>query len=240
MPRGQFASPLENRQTPTAATIAPHERRRSPDPRPRRFGRRARARQAPPAHAASDAGAVVHALPQVFGARFVPLQRGVFEALMERHPEQLKREDLKIALAQHTRSTRYLQCAWLLARRATTSTVSRLSRWRPSTCTTRSWKCSNAARAAAPKTCAQRCAASWSPPSSARACRPATTMLVQGRDEAANRSVQEALHDAEAQSARRQALQRAEEIAASYQFSPRRCTAWTCARCGVYYRFSSC
>ena len=65
MPRGRFASPLENRQTPTAATIAPHERRRSPDPRPpRRFGRRARAGQAPPAHAASDAGAVVHALPQ--------------------------------------------------------------------------------------------------------------------------------------------------------------------------------
>ena len=48
--------------------------------------------------------------PKLFGARFVPLQRGVFEALMERHPEQLKREDLKIALAQHTRSTRYLQC----------------------------------------------------------------------------------------------------------------------------------
>ena len=40
--------------------------------------------------------------PKLFGARFVPLQRGVFEALMERHPEQLKREDLKIALAQHT------------------------------------------------------------------------------------------------------------------------------------------
>ena len=35
--------------------------------------------------------------------------------------------------------------------------------------------------------------------------------LVQGRDEAANHLVQEALHDAEAQSARRQALQRAYE-----------------------------
>ena len=35
--------------------------------------------------------------------------------------------------------------------------------------------------------------------------------LVQGRDESANQLVQEALHDAEAQSARRQALQRAYE-----------------------------
>ena len=34
---------------------------------------------------------------------------------------------------------------------------------------------------------------------------------MQGRDEAANQLVQEALHDAEAQSARRQALQRAYE-----------------------------
>lgn len=48
--------------------------------------------------------------PQLFGARFVPLQRGVFEALCERHPDQLPRDQLKIALAQHTRSTRYLQC----------------------------------------------------------------------------------------------------------------------------------
>lgn len=48
--------------------------------------------------------------PQLFGARFVPLQRGVFEALLARHPDTLKRDDLKLALAQHTRSTRYLQC----------------------------------------------------------------------------------------------------------------------------------
>ncbi|MEJ8852105.1 ProQ/FINO family protein [Variovorax rhizosphaerae] len=47
--------------------------------------------------------------PDLFGARFLPLQRGVFQALLEKHPEVLKKDELKVALALHTRSTKYLE-----------------------------------------------------------------------------------------------------------------------------------
>jgi ProP effector len=47
--------------------------------------------------------------PQLFGARFVPLKLGVYEELIARIPEDFKAEDLKIAMGQHARSTRYLE-----------------------------------------------------------------------------------------------------------------------------------
>ena len=47
--------------------------------------------------------------PDFFGARFLPLQRGVFQALLEKHPDVLKKDELKVALALHTRSTKYLE-----------------------------------------------------------------------------------------------------------------------------------
>lgn len=47
--------------------------------------------------------------PKLFGARFLPLKRGVFEDLMARHPGAFSADDLKLALSQHTRSTRYLE-----------------------------------------------------------------------------------------------------------------------------------
>jgi len=47
--------------------------------------------------------------PQLFGARFVPLKLGVYEDLLARHPEDFRAEDLKIAMGQHARSTRYLE-----------------------------------------------------------------------------------------------------------------------------------
>ena len=46
--------------------------------------------------------------PGLFGARFLPLKRGIFQDLMQTHSETLERDSLKIALATHTRSTRYL------------------------------------------------------------------------------------------------------------------------------------
>ena len=46
--------------------------------------------------------------PQLFGAVFLPLKRGIFQDLMAAHPDALEREALKGALALHTRSTRYL------------------------------------------------------------------------------------------------------------------------------------
>ncbi len=47
--------------------------------------------------------------PNLFGARFLPLKLGVFEDLAARHPDVLPREELKIAMGQHARSTRYLE-----------------------------------------------------------------------------------------------------------------------------------
>jgi len=47
--------------------------------------------------------------PKMFGARFLPLKLGVFQDLLALHPDDFKREDLKIALGLHARSTRYLE-----------------------------------------------------------------------------------------------------------------------------------
>ncbi len=45
----------------------------------------------------------------MFGARFLPLKLGVFQDLLAQHPEVFKRDELKIALGLHARSTRYLE-----------------------------------------------------------------------------------------------------------------------------------
>lgn len=47
--------------------------------------------------------------PQLFGAVFRPLKRGIFQDILAAHPEQFERDALKVALGLHTRSTRYLQ-----------------------------------------------------------------------------------------------------------------------------------
>lgn len=47
--------------------------------------------------------------PRLFGQRFLPLKLGVFQDLMAAHPDVFRRDDLKLALGVHTRSTRYLQ-----------------------------------------------------------------------------------------------------------------------------------
>ena len=46
--------------------------------------------------------------PALFGEHFLPLKRGIFQDLLEAHPELFEREALKAALALHTRSSRYL------------------------------------------------------------------------------------------------------------------------------------
>ena len=46
--------------------------------------------------------------PTLFGARLVPLKRGILQDLMAAHPDDLKKDELKVALGLHTRSTRYL------------------------------------------------------------------------------------------------------------------------------------
>jgi hypothetical protein len=47
--------------------------------------------------------------PNLFGQRFLPLKLGVYQDLLAAHPDVFKRDDLKLALGVHTRSTRYLQ-----------------------------------------------------------------------------------------------------------------------------------
>ena len=44
-----------------------------------------------------------------FGAQFLPLKLGVFEDLLALHPDLFKRDELKVALGLHARSTRYLE-----------------------------------------------------------------------------------------------------------------------------------
>ena len=46
--------------------------------------------------------------PALFGAVFLPLKRGIFQDLLDAHPELFQRDVLKAALSLHTRSTRYL------------------------------------------------------------------------------------------------------------------------------------
>lgn len=47
--------------------------------------------------------------PALFGATVQPLKRGIFQDLLAAHGEVLDKAQLKIAMAIHTRSTRYLQ-----------------------------------------------------------------------------------------------------------------------------------
>ena len=47
--------------------------------------------------------------PALFGATVQPLKRGIFQDLLAAHGEALDKAGLKVAMAIHTRSTRYLQ-----------------------------------------------------------------------------------------------------------------------------------
>ena len=47
--------------------------------------------------------------PKMFGAHFLPLKLGVYQDLLAQHPDDFKKEDLKVALGLHARSTRYLE-----------------------------------------------------------------------------------------------------------------------------------
>lgn len=48
--------------------------------------------------------------PKLFGAAFLPLKRGIYQDLLARHADVFQPDNLKAALAVHTRSTPYLQC----------------------------------------------------------------------------------------------------------------------------------
>ena len=48
--------------------------------------------------------------PKLFGAKFLPLKLGAFQDLMAENPGTFKKDELKVALGLHARSTRYLEC----------------------------------------------------------------------------------------------------------------------------------
>lgn len=88
-----------------APAAAPSPNRQAP----RR--QRARHQAATPARAPSHPVLVQLAqwYPALFGETCQPLKRGIYQDLMEAHPDALDKEALKAALALHTRSTRYLR-----------------------------------------------------------------------------------------------------------------------------------
>ncbi len=103
-------------QTPAAAEAAA-----TPAPAAPRARKPARPGNAPAPRAQAKQGdrapRQVHPLlqrlwelhPRLFGARFRPLKLGIFEDLMARHPGAFQKDELKQALGQHVRSTRYLE-----------------------------------------------------------------------------------------------------------------------------------
>ena len=68
----------------------------------------------PKQHAPRPANPVLEKLfelhPNLFGAKFLPLKLGIFHDLLARHPDVFKKDELKLAMGQHARSTRYLEC----------------------------------------------------------------------------------------------------------------------------------
>jgi ProP effector len=99
--------------TDTVPTPADQEHQEPPErqdrgrARPAGAGKRPSAPRARPVHPALQK--LFELYPKMFGARFLPLKLGVFQDLLAQHPEEFKREDLKIALGLHARSMRYLE-----------------------------------------------------------------------------------------------------------------------------------
>jgi ProP effector len=106
-----MTAPVPSPAAPAQPPAPAGEPRRA---RPRRGGQPPRGPQAPRADAPRPLRSnptlekLAEFYPHLFGAIFLPLKRGIFHDLMAAHPDVIQREALKEALAQHTRSTRYL------------------------------------------------------------------------------------------------------------------------------------
>lgn len=75
--------------------------RRRPQQQPARSGAR-------PAPQHPVLARLAELYPHLFGETPRPLKRGIFQDLLATHPDALDKDELKAALALHTRSTRYL------------------------------------------------------------------------------------------------------------------------------------
>ena len=72
------------------------------------------ARQTQPKRAIRPASPALEKLfelhPNLFGAHFLPLKLGIFHDLLARYPDAFEKDELKLAMGQHARSSRYLEC----------------------------------------------------------------------------------------------------------------------------------
>lgn len=105
------APQAEDQAADQAAVLPAHAKQPTAPRASQRASRQPQQRKAPPrprqAHPVLEKLFELH--PQLFGAQFRPLKIGVFDDLLARHPDAFKKEDLKVALGLHARSTAYLE-----------------------------------------------------------------------------------------------------------------------------------
>ncbi|WPH14889.1 ProQ/FINO family protein [Variovorax paradoxus] len=89
---------------PPRAPRQPRQQQRPQRQKPKQAAQPQRARKVHPA-----LEKLFELYPGMFGARFLPLKLGVFQDLLEKHPDDFKKDELKVALGLHARSTRYLE-----------------------------------------------------------------------------------------------------------------------------------
>jgi sRNA-binding protein len=167
--------------------------------------------------------------PQLFGAEFLPMKRGIFQDLQERHPQEFEREQLKAALSFHTRSTRYLTAVAsgfprhdLLGAAVEAMAPEHVHHALLEVFRRRQGRTQEDLRPKLVARMVQALEASGLAPA-------AYADLVRSKDEAANAMLTEALSQAEARAAKNEALQRAfeasgktaEEFADMYGLDPR-------------------
>ncbi|TAH11207.1 MAG: prop effector [Curvibacter sp.] len=167
--------------------------------------------------------------PQLFGAEFLPMKRGIFQDLLERHPQEFDREQLKAALSFHTRSTRYLTAVAsglprhdLLGAAVEAMAPEHVHHALLEVFRRRQGRTQEDLRPKLVARMVQALEASGLAPA-------AYADLVRSKDESANAMLAEALSQAEARAAKNEALQRAfeasgktaEEFADMYGLDPR-------------------
>ncbi len=110
-PRGAPRQGSEAHREPRQGSEAQREPRQGRRPAPS-------AASAPGAHRGAPAAGrkpspvlerLFELYPAMFGARFLPLKLGVYQELLAAHGDEFKKDDLKLAMGQHARSTRYLE-----------------------------------------------------------------------------------------------------------------------------------
>ena len=92
------STPLDTPQAAATGTVQEHDKQTSPTKSKNKF-----------ASAQPVLEKLFELYPHLFGERFLPLKLGIFQELLAAHPDDFKRDTLKVALGVHTRSTRYLQ-----------------------------------------------------------------------------------------------------------------------------------